>query len=440
MAKGLTTLAVKNAKPKAARLETPDRGCAGLYLVVQPSGAKSWAVRYRYNGKPRKLTLGAVYTTDSGEAEPVTPTLGQPLTLAGARKLAMHALHQIEKGIDPAADKSRNVAAAVDRAAQRKQDTVEKLSELFMERYAKKQTRELSWKETQRIFKTIIKPEWKNRVVHDITRRDIIDLLDGIVDRGTPIMANRTLAVVRKWFGWLASRDIISASPCVGVAPPSTENQRDRVLSDTEIKLFWKACDTVGWPYGPLAKLLLLTGQRRDEVGGMKWSEIDLDAKLWVLPRARMKKDIQHEVPLSSAAMKILKSLPRMVSGKKLVFTTTGDAPVGGHSRAKERFDAVMADGKKVDIPPWRIHDLRRTAATGMARLKIALPTIEKILAHSGGTFAGVVGVYQLYSFADEKAEGLEVWGTAVERLVSGEIDKLDADKPSTASPARKRG
>ena len=142
MAKGLTTVTVKTEKPKAKRWEKPDPGCAGLYLIVQPSGAKSWAVRYRYNGTPRKLTLGSVFTTESGEAEPTTPTLGQPLTLSGARKLAMNALHQIEKGVDPAADKTRNVAAAVDRAAQRKQDTTEKLSDLFMERYAKKQTRE----------------------------------------------------------------------------------------------------------------------------------------------------------------------------------------------------------------------------------------------------------------------------------------------------------
>ena len=177
-------------------------------------------------------------------------------------------------------------------------------------------------------------------------------MLDGIVDRGTPIMANRALAVTRKWFNWLASRDIISASPCVGVSPPAAEKHRDRVLSDAEIKLFWRATDTVGWPFGPLAKLLLLTGQRRDEVAEMRWSEIDLDNKLWVLPRARMKKDVQHEVPLSSAALKILKELKssRMVGAKGFVFTTTGTSPVGGHSHAKKRLDiAMLAAGKKGD-------------------------------------------------------------------------------------------
>lgn len=133
------------------------------------------------------------------------------------------------------------------------------------------------------------------------------------------------------------------------------------------------------------------------------------------------------------------------VGAKGFVFTTTGHSPVGGYSRAKERIDVVMerlGAGKKQGnkIPPWRFHGLRRTMATGMARLKIPLPVIEKILAHSSGTFAGIVGVYQLHSFAAEKAEALEKWGNAVEKLVSGEIEKLDADTSSNASPARKRG
>jgi integrase len=445
MAKGLTALAVKNEKPQAARVEKPDGGCAGLYLVVQPSGAKSWAVRYRHAGKPRKLTLGPCYVAEVGEPEPVAPAVGQPLTLAGARKLAMHALHQVEKGIDPAADKRRSAAVAVDRAAQRKRDTVEALADLFMERYAKKQMREASWRETARIFETIIKPAWKGRTVHDVTRRDVISLLDGIVDRGAPILANRVLAVVRKWFNWLASRDVISVSPCVGVPPPSAETKRDRVLLDDEMRWFWAACDKVAWPFGPLAQMLLLTGQRRDEVGEMRWSEVDFDAKLWTIPRQRMKGGSEHAVPLSDAAIKILKSLPRIVGAKGFIFSTTGKTPVGGYSRAKDRIDAAMEKARRkaaglpeddaeyrkvrnisankklpVEIAPWRFHDLRRSTASGIARLRIALPVIEKVLGHSSGSFAGVVGVYQLYNFADEKRSALQDWAHFVEGIVSG--------------------
>ena len=223
--------------------------------MVQPSGAKSWAVRYRFDGKPRKLTLGPCYVTEAGEQEPVAPTIGQPVTLAGARKLATHALHQVEKGIDPAADKRRSAAVAFVTPPNESATRSRALRSLHGT-HAKKETRESSWKETARIFDTIIKKEWKGRTVHDISRREVISLLDGIVDRGAPILANRVLAVVRKWFNWLASRDVIASSPCTGVSPPSAETKRDRVLSDDEISWFWKACDKVDWPFGPLAKML----------------------------------------------------------------------------------------------------------------------------------------------------------------------------------------
>lgn len=254
----------------------------------------------------------------------------------------------------------------------------------------------------------------------EIARRDVIELLDSTVDRGAATMANRELAAVRRMFGWCVERGILDASPCAGMRAPVPERSRDRLLSDDEIRLFWNAADTIGWPFGPLFKLLLLTGQRRDEVGEMRWREIDGDKRLWTLPRERVKSDRAHEVPLCDAAVAILAVLPRVSGRPGYVFTTNGETPVSGWSRAKNRLDKAMADAGMTG-EPWRLHDLRRTAASGMARLAIDLPVIEKVLNHVSGSFAGIVGVYQRHGFADEKRRALDTWGAHVERLVTGQ-------------------
>jgi integrase len=167
-------------------------------------------------------------------------------------------------------------------------------------------------------------------------------------------------------------------------------------------------------------KLLILTGQRLNEVSRLQWAEIDLDAKLWTIPRQRTKNDVAHNVPLSTQAIAILSELPIVPSEAGLVFTTTGLSPVGGFSRAKERIDHTMARSRlSTDtMPRWTFHDLRRTVASGMARLKINIHVVEKLLNHSSGSFAGIVAVYQRHTFAEEKCEALQVWGDFVEQLV----------------------
>ena len=223
-------------------------------------------------------------------------------------------------------------------------------------------------------------------MVHDITRRDVLDVLDRVVDGGAPIAANRTLSAMRKLFNWCVPRDIIAVSPCAGVKPPTPERSRDRVLSDDELRLVWRAADKIAWPFGLLVKLLALTGQRRDEVAKMRWDELDLEAGLWTLPRERVKTDQPHEVPLSAASVNVLKSVPR-IAGSSFVFTTNGTAPSSGYSKGKRKLDALLPS----DMPDWRLHDLRRTVASGMARLGIHLPVIEKVLNHASGSFAGIV-------------------------------------------------
>jgi integrase len=396
MAKALTVRAIGSLKPKPVRQEIPDGLLTGLYLVVQPSGAKTWAVRYRAGRRPRKLTLGTYPGID----------------LSNARELARRALVAVAEGRDPAFEKKK----ARRDAAGHERDLFENVAAQFIERYAKANTRESTWRETERLLNRDVLPKWKGRAVREISKRDVIELLDSKVDDGSPIMANRVLATVRRLFGWCVERGILEISPCIGVKSPAPERSRDRVLVDGELRLVWKACDDIGWPFGPLTKLLILTAQRRDEVSEMNWSELDLDAKLWTIPRERTKNDVAHQVPLSDASVEILCSMPKVVGRARYVFTTNGMTPVGGFSRAKDRIDTAISKmrGSAEPLAHWTFHDLRRTAASGMARLGIDLPVIEKVLNHTSGSFAGIVGVYQRHSFADEKRSALDAWARSV--------------------------
>ena len=199
--KVLTPLAVKAAKPKRnavgelIRAEYPDRGCAGLYLCVQPSGAKSWALRYRFNGDTRKLTLGAV-------ADREAPGLIDALTLAGARKAAADARHRVEQRTDPAAQKRTTKATTADLAAQRAADNVEALAEQFLRLYAKPRTRPRTYRQTEDVLHRLVLPAWRGRTVHDVRRRDCIALIDEIASERGPHMANKSLAVLSRWFSW----------------------------------------------------------------------------------------------------------------------------------------------------------------------------------------------------------------------------------------------
>jgi integrase len=424
LTKALTAKRIENAEPSSARQEIPDGLLVGLYLVVQPSGAKSFAVRYRWAGKPRKLTLGAF----------------PAINLESARDLGGKALRAAAEGRDPAAEKQAAKTDAVKaetESVRRRRDLFENVAREFVERHAMKSNRPSTWRETARILGLRpspddpavlvdiggdVMPAWKGRRIQDISKRDVIGLLDAVNDRGSPIMANRVLSAVRKLFNWCVARDVIQVSPCTLVTPPAPERSRDRILSDDELRFVWNAADGDGLPFGPLVKLLVLTGQRLAEVGGMRWDELDLEGRLWTLPAERVKNGERHEVPLSEPVVAILTALPRIKTTKGFVFTTRRDAAVSGFSRAKDRLDAAIAAALPADCAPidhWTFHDLRRTMASGMARLGIQLPVIEKVLNHTSGTFRGVVGVYQRHSFADEKRKALDAWASFVTGLIS---------------------
>jgi integrase len=391
MPKALTDIAIQNLKPRAIRYEVPDPGARGLRVIVQPSGRKSFAVRYRNaGGRPRKLTLAA------------------GITLAAARKLTADALLEVAQGQDPGTAKQSARRAAGARA----DDTVERLAEQFIEKHAKRHTRPNSIRATEAAFRNIILPAWGRRTVHEIARRDVIELLDGVAaDR--PILANRTRATLSRFFGWLCERDIIAASPCVGVKPPSKEVVRDRVLDDRELRRLWLASHAVGGNAGAYTKLLILTGQRRSEIAHLRWSEVDGD--VLALPAERMKGKQAHVLPLSSQAAAIIAAQPNVDD-----FVLGGWRWAGNSHHVKRALDAHMGT-----TPKWVIHDIRRSVASGMAKIGIAVPVIEKILAHRSGTFRGIVGTYQHHSFLPEMAAALQRWADHIEQLVSGKPAKM---------------
>ena len=319
---------------------------------------------------------------------------------------------KVASGEDPAAEKqAAKVAVRVPADA----DFVESVVSRFIERYAKANTRESTWVETERVLNKEIARRWKGRPLSAIGRSDVHEMLDEIVDRPAPILANRTLALFRRMCNWAVERGIITTSPCEGVKAPAPAKSRDRVLSDEELKAVWQACDGLGWPFGHLIKLLALTGQRRDEIASMRWSEVDLEARSWTLPRGRAKNDQASIVPLSGPAIALLEGLPRITSKENFVFTARGETAVSGFAKAKERLDALVrkvlregaAEPEQIELQHWVLHDLRRTFASGAARLGINLPVIEKVLNHVSGSFGrDPRRPYQRHWFAGPKARG----------------------------------
>jgi len=418
--KKLTDLAAERIKPpKRGRVEYFDAAYGSLALRVTSGGHKSWSLFYRTGGRLRRFTLGKF----------------PALKPASARREASRILDQVATGVDPLAErKARRYVRPPE------QETFAAAVQDYLARYAKKNTAASTYAETKRVLEGDDCKAWQKRPLASISRRDVNEVIDAITLRAE-VQANRTLAKLRALFNWAVEKDRITASPVEGLKPPTKEQARDRVLSDDEIRWFWTACEVSGWPFGPLAQLLLLTAQRRDEVASLEWAEIDFGEALWQIPAEKAKNKNAHLVPLSDAALAILESLSRVGDG--LIFTTTGKTPVSGFSRAKRRLDKEMEKARRaslglpfdddeyrramdipakkplpIEIPPWIIHDLRRTATTGMARLKFAPHVVDKVLNHRSGEISGVAAVYNKFEYLEERRAALEAWGRCIANLV----------------------
>jgi integrase len=461
MTKALTSASVARFRPdKGGVREIPDGACTGLYLQIYQSGRKSWALRYRRpgDGRTAKLVLGSVFDSAADDREPDTkkqePEIGDHLSLGAAHLLVAKLRNEINQGRDP------GIAHIAAKRAIVSSDKFGGAALDFIEQHARRKTRR--WKDTSRLlgltpnadgdgFVLIPKglaDRWRDKPVAEIDGDLIHAVIDEVRERGIPGLqrhrkepsesrARSMFSALSAMFGWLIKRRRLRQNPCVGVARPETPKSRDRVLADRELVWFWKATSSLSQPFGALLRMISLTGCRRSELAGMNRDELTDDLAMLSLPGERTKNGLPHDIPLPPLAREILKTVEAVPGGSNiLVFTTNGVTPVSGFSKIKKRLDELMvAEARKergadATLPPWRLHDLRRTCATGMAEIGVAPHIVEACLNHISGAKAGVAGVYNRAAYAAEKKAALERWAAHIDGLVAG--------RPANVTPIRK--
>jgi integrase len=425
----LTAVALTRIRATDQRQEIPDSASScGLRLVIQPSGHRSWAMRFRRpNGKPAKLTLGPLAI--SGEEMEGDPVIGSPLTLAAARRLAEKINHERAHGRDVTAEKHR---ARLERKAHIAAN-FEQAARDFVRQHAMRKTRR--WQPTARVLglspDTLelipngLAARWRDMPIADVDGDMVHAVIDEAREKGIPGLerhvdgpsesrARAVFSALSSMFGWLLERRRVKTNTCVGVASPEAAKARDRVLTNEEIVKLWAATETLSQPFRQSIRMLLLTGARLAEVAGMRHEELSADFTTWSLPGARTKNHLPHIVPLSSLARSALSQVDR-IAGSPFVFTTgTGKVSIAGFGKIKAKLDAALR------IPPWVLHDLRRTCATGMAEIGIAPHIVEACLNHVSGARAGVAGTYNRAVYAEAKKAALERWAAHVQGLVGG--------------------
>jgi integrase len=364
-----------------------DAGYPGFGVKVTPKGRKVFIVLYRTGGagsKLRKYTIGPY---------------GR-VTLHQARVAAQRVFAAKLEGRDPAAEKreaKRRVVA----------DRVEDLLETFI---VQRLSQNRSGGEISRLLRREVGKPWAGRSIHEISKRDVVEVIAGIEQRGAPVAANKTLKSIKTFLRWCVGRAVLDQSPAEGVPLPAKEVARDRVLDDNELAQVILGAREIGGPYDRIVELLALTGQRREEVARLQREELDLGRRVWTIPTSRTKNAKAHVVHLSEQSMAVLK---RAGQRGPYVFSLLGTKPFQEFSRAKRRLDQLSG------VTGWRLHDLRRTCVSGMARLGIAPHVADKILNHQAGTISGVAAVYQRHEFLLERREALERWGAHVAHILA---------------------
>jgi integrase len=416
----LTQAAVDKLKPPVTgRVEYWDSQLPGFGLRVSDTGRKTWQALYRVDGKMVREKLG---------------TVAQIQSVADARERARQSMTKARSGAHPVEERRRKQEedrCQAEAETARKQNTLSAAIDRYLaQRPLDKSRRPMRREylvETARTLEKNVKPKLGGRPISEITSDDVKRLVRGIA-KDAPSQANHTLAYLKAMLGWAVGEGLIERNPAIGVAMPALKTERDRALDDDEIGLFWPSCDKIGWPFGSLFKLLLLTGQRRDEVAQATWSEIDLEKGLWILAGRRTKNGRPHIVHLAPLAVEILEGLPRLASAKGYVFTTGkagADVPVNGFTKPPQRLAAAMLELRKAEfgeaaalIEHFTLHDLRRSAATGMASLGLAPHVIDKILNHSTGKISGIAAIYNRFEYLPERKAALEAWSRHIESLI----------------------
>jgi integrase len=388
----LTTLYIeKLPPPQFGRAEVHDKEVPGLILRVSPSGVKSWSFKYRSRsrqGAQQRLWLGQF----------------PGVSLKLARERARDARGAVQRGSDPVEEKKVEEREA-------RENGFESCVKDFIEKYAKPRNR--TWEETKRILDRLAVPVWGSRPVKEIRRRDVVDLLDD-VGRDTPYQANQLRAHLSKLFNWLLEREVVELNPVAGVAPRIKVQPRDRVLTDGEIITLWKATGRIGGAFGAAVRVLLLTGVRRDEAADLRWDE--LDGEWAAMPGSRMKNGRDFRAPLSATAKAIIDAQPKLCDH---VFTTSGKKPISGWGKAKEKLDKYMSEELKEPVADWRLHDLRRTVASGLARLGYRTEVIKRVLGHVAKATDVTSVVYNWHNYDAEATEAVQKWAAHLAKLTT---------------------
>jgi integrase len=410
---GLTVKTVENLQARAERYEVPDPGCAGLYLQVHPTGVKSWAFRFRFAGKSRKLTIGTAYTDKGVEV----------VKIGDARDVADEARVSVARRVDPIdANRSERRRAALEKTAA--ENTLRAAANEYLEE--RKSLRSVTHR--RKVFERLIFPTFGDRPVESIKRSEIRALLRQIAKDQGPVMADYVLAMLRALLNWQAvnSEDDAYTSPIRrGMAQTSIkERSRTRVLTEIEIRALWRAADESGL-FGHYIQFVFLTATRRNEAARMRRAELAADE--WTIPAPRYKTKIDHVIPLSRAATAVLTKVPR-IGRSDFIFTPDGKRPIAGFGCRKEDFDAIMlsqlrrlaeeggVDPADVRLVRWTLHDLRRTARTLMSQAGVPSEHAEAAIGH---VKRGVQGTYDRHQYRDEKRAAFAKLASLVDRIVN---------------------
>jgi integrase len=395
----LTATAIKALAPRPAKYEHMDPDNPGFGIAVSPNGAKAYIYRYRIGGRGgtlRRITLGKVGST----------------SLKNARDAYHEARKQMDAGTDP-------LEAKAEARRQEEQDlTFGKLAEQYLAQYA---AQKRTGAEDERILNHDVLPKWAKLKAKGIKKRDVVALLDKIVERGATTQANRTFACIRKVFNWAAQKDLVESSPCAGIKAPAKENARDQVLTDEEIRQFWTLPGLSARMQAAL-RLQLLLAQRIGEVVGMRWSEIDDGNRLWTLPAERAKNKVVHTIPLTALALDILETLRDLHGLRDDADTNDFVFPAARgqaeHLRVDSIGTALTRAIKEAGIAHFTPHDLRRTAATRISGAGTTREVLRQILNHKDNS---VTARYDRHRYDNEKREALEGWAVRLGEIVDGQ-------------------
>ena len=387
----MTDQSLARLKPAESRIDVTDALVTNLMMSIHPKGKKIWSVRYRADGKRVKMKLGEY----------------PDLTLGDARRRAKDVLHSVADGENPAYENRRAVEA---KSKARQTLQISNLLELYDQLHLS----QLRTGYQARTFLREFARDFGHANITDFTKQDFVGLLNKIMAAGNGTKANRVFTHIKSFFGWAIGQGYLEYSPCEYVKKPFKEKSRERFLSDQEIIWFWQVTGEELEPFGYMARLLLLTGQRLSEVSRMSESELP-GRDHWHLSSNRTKNGTQHDIFLSDAAQEIVWRDNR-VAGTYL-FSTTGYSPVQSYDKPVKRFRNRMNELAGAELPHWSFHDLRRTCETGMAMLGVAQPIIDRCTNHLTGR--GMSRIYNQYQYRLEKTEAWQRWADHVKGLVS---------------------